>query len=84
MSCDSGSNQAIVNHDIDPIYETECAFCGNRGVCREYFKIDLDEDIMLAIGDDGKNSMGRYGNPFCIDTCYKKMYRLMQTKHGSC
>jgi len=36
-----GSNQAIVNHSENPIYETECAFCGHHGVCRESVVIHL-------------------------------------------
>lgn len=72
-----GSNQSIVSWDDSPIYEAECALCGNRGVCREYFKVDLEEDIMDALLE------GRYGNPFCINTCYKKIDALMHTDHGS-
>jgi len=77
-----GSNQAIINHSDKPIYEAECAFCGNHGVCREYWKINLNVEIMDAFGEDG-TPMARYGNPLCIDTCYRKIDRLMHTKHGS-
>jgi len=83
-----GSNQKVINWETQgPIYETECSFCGNYGICREYFKINFSEEIMDAFGYDhptvGRMPMGRYGNPLCINTCYKKLDRLMHTKHGS-
>ena len=73
-----GSNQTIVKWDDDgPIYETECTLCGNHSICKEYFKVDLKEEIMVALGIDG-----RYGVPLCVNTCYKKIDALMHTEHG--
>ena len=65
-----------LKHDGN-VYEATCAFCGNHGKCKEYFKVDLSVEIMTAF------ELERYGNPFCIDTCYKKIDALMNTKHGS-
>jgi len=74
-----GSNQRIV-HWIDEgghMTNDTCDFCGNDGIVREYFKVNLDEDIMAAF------NIGRYGNKFCINTCYKKIDALMHTDVGS-
>ena len=71
-------NQRIISWEEDgPIWNDVCDFCGHESIVREYFKVDLDLDIMDAFG------FGRYGMKFCANTCYKKIDRLMHTDKGT-
>jgi hypothetical protein len=73
-----GSNQRIISWEEDgPIWNDVCDFCGHESIVREYFKVDLDLDIMDAFG------FGRYGMKFCANTCYKKIDKLMHTDKGT-
>ena len=68
----SKKSDLIQGVDYDKEQVNVCTLCHNTTVCISYFKTDFPEDIMQAMGIEG-----RYGNFYCKHSCWHIIKRLM-------